>query len=185
MVILDSSIVVVALPSIQRALRFSTGNLEWVLSAYLLAFGGLLLLGGRSADLLGLRRMSMLGTGLFAVASLACGLAPSSAALICARVIQGVSAAIMTPTALSILMTLFQEGSERGAHISFARASLRLPLPALRRALRGARRPVGAAAVSSLRRSGSRAAPRHIRRPVHDRPARPRRATLERGAGRA
>src|SRR6201992_3337259 len=76
MVILDSSIVVVALPSIQADLGFSADDLQWVLSAYLLAFGGLLLLGGRSADLLGRRRMFIAGTALFATASLACGLAP-------------------------------------------------------------------------------------------------------------
>jgi EmrB/QacA subfamily drug resistance transporter len=113
MVILDSAIVVVALPSIETDLGFSAGNLQWVLSAYLLSFGGLLLLGGRSADLLGRRRMFMVGTGLFALASLVCGLAWSDVALIVARVVQGVAAAIMTPTALSLVMTTFQEGAER------------------------------------------------------------------------
>src|SRR4051812_28097947 len=113
MVILDSSIVVVALPSIDAELAFSTGDLQWVLSAYLLSFGGLLLLGGRAADLLGRRRVFMVGTGLFALASLACGLAGSVAALIAARVVQGVAAAIMTPTALSIVTTTFEEGAER------------------------------------------------------------------------
>ena len=113
MVILDSSIVVVALPSIDADLGFSTGDLQWVLSAYLLSFGGLLLLGGRAADLLGRRRLFMVGTGLFALASLACGLAGSVALLIAARVIQGVAAAIMTPTALSIVTTTFAEGAER------------------------------------------------------------------------
>jgi EmrB/QacA subfamily drug resistance transporter len=113
MVILDSAIVVVALPSIDGELGFSTGDLQWVLSAYLLSFGGLLLLGGRAADLLGRRRVFMVGTGLFALASLGCGLAGSEAALIAARVVQGVAAAIMTPTALSILTTTFEEGPER------------------------------------------------------------------------
>ena len=113
MVILDSAIVVVALPSIDADLGFSTGNLQWVLSAYLLSFGGLLLLGGRAADLLGRRRVFMVGTGLFALSSLACGLAGSDVALIAARVVQGVAAAIMTPTALSILTTTFEEGPER------------------------------------------------------------------------
>src|SRR5215218_9520101 len=105
MVILDSAIVVVALPSIDADLGFSTGDLQWVLSAYLLSFGGLLLLGGRAADLLGRRRLFVIGTSLFALASLACGLAGSGALLIAARVVQGVAAAIMTPTALSIVMT--------------------------------------------------------------------------------
>jgi EmrB/QacA subfamily drug resistance transporter len=113
MVILDSAIVVVALPSIDADLGFSAGDLQWVLSAYLLSFGGLLLLGGRAADLLGRRRVFMTGTVLFALASLACGLAPSAGALITARVVQGVAAAIMTPTALSIVTTTFEEGAER------------------------------------------------------------------------
>ena len=113
MVILDSAIVVVALPSIDADLAFSAGNLQWVLSAYLLSFGGLLLLGGRAADLLGRRRMFVVGTGLFALASLGAGLAGSTGALLTARAAQGVAAAIMTPTALSIVMTTFPEGAER------------------------------------------------------------------------
>jgi EmrB/QacA subfamily drug resistance transporter len=113
MVILDSAIVLVALPSIDADLAFSAGDLQWVLSAYLLSFGGLLLLGGRAADLLGRRRMFIAGTGLFALASLGAGLAGTSEALLTARAVQGVAAAIMTPTALSILMTTFPEGVER------------------------------------------------------------------------
>ena len=113
MVILDSAIVIVALPSIDADLAFSAGGLQWVLSAYLLSFGGLLLLGGRAADLLGRRRMFIAGTGLFAVASLGAGLAGTEGALLTARAVQGVAAAIMTPTALSIVMTTFPEGAER------------------------------------------------------------------------
>jgi EmrB/QacA subfamily drug resistance transporter len=113
MVILDSAIVVVALPSIDADLHFSAGDLQWVLSAYLLSFGGLLLLGGRAADLLGRRRVFMVGTALFALASLAAGLSGSVAALIAARVVQGMAAAVMTPTALSIVTTTFEEGAER------------------------------------------------------------------------
>jgi EmrB/QacA subfamily drug resistance transporter len=113
MVILDSAIVVVALPSIQADLGFSPNDLQWVLSAYALTFGGLLLLGGRAADLLGRRRVFIAGLALFTVASLLCGLAWSPAWLIAARAIQGVGAAIMTPTALSILTTTFEEGAER------------------------------------------------------------------------
>jgi EmrB/QacA subfamily drug resistance transporter len=105
--------VILGLPSIEADLGLSASGAQWVLSAYLLSFGGLLLLGGRSADLLGRRRMFMLGTALFLAASLACGLAWSGSALIAARVAQGVSAAIMAPTALSILMTTFPEGAER------------------------------------------------------------------------
>jgi EmrB/QacA subfamily drug resistance transporter len=113
MVILDASIVLVALPSIESDLGFSAANLQWVVSGYALSFGGLLLLGGRTADLLGRRRMFMVGTAVFALASLASGLATSEAVLIGGRVLQGVSAAIMSPTAMSILVTTFAEGPER------------------------------------------------------------------------
>jgi EmrB/QacA subfamily drug resistance transporter len=113
MVVLDGTIVLVALPSIQADLRFSEQGLQWVLSAYALTFGGLLLLGGRAADLLGRRRLFMAGVLLFTVASLMCGLAWSPAALLAARVVQGLGAAIMTPTALSIISTTFPEGPER------------------------------------------------------------------------
>jgi EmrB/QacA subfamily drug resistance transporter len=113
MVILDAQIVILGLPSIESDLGMSADAGQWVMSAYLLSFGGLLLLGGRSADLLGRRRMFMVGTGLFLVSSLACGLAWSGEVLIAARVVQGISAAIMAPTALSILMTIFDEGPER------------------------------------------------------------------------
>jgi EmrB/QacA subfamily drug resistance transporter len=113
MVILDAQIVILGLPSIEADLGLSAGGAQWVLSAYLLSFGGLLLLGGRSADLLGRRRMFIVGSGLFGLSSLACGLAWSGPVLIAARIVQGVSAAIMAPTALSILMTTFKEGAER------------------------------------------------------------------------
>ncbi|MGH3462150.1 MAG: MFS transporter [Kribbellaceae bacterium] len=113
MVILDTAIVVVALPSIQTDLGFSPSDLQWVLSAYALTFGGLLLLGGRAADLLGRRRVFMVGLAFFTLASLLCGLAWSPATLIGARAIQGIGAAILTPTALSILTTTFEEGAER------------------------------------------------------------------------
>lgn len=113
MVILDAQIVILALPSIEVELGFSAGGSQWVLSAYLLTFGGLLLLGGRSADLLGRRRMFMVGTALFLVSSLVCGLAWTASLLVAARAVQGVSAAIMAPTALSILLNTFAEGSER------------------------------------------------------------------------
>src|SRR5262245_33217607 len=113
MVLLDGTIVLVALPSIQADLGFSEQGLQWVLSAYALTFGGLLLLSGRAADLLGRRRLFMTGVLAFTAASLLCGLAWSPAALLAARVVQGVGAAIMTPTALSIITTTFEEGSER------------------------------------------------------------------------
>ena len=113
MVILDATAVYVAIPSIESDLGFSAGSVQWVTSAYLITFGGLQLLGGRSADLLGRRRVLMAGVALFVSSSLACGLAWSPEVLIAARVVQGVSAAIMAPTALSIVMTIFAEGPER------------------------------------------------------------------------
>ena len=113
MVLLDGTITIVALPSIGAGLRFSEQGLPWVLSAYALTFGGLLLLGGRAADLLGRRRVFMAGAVFFTTASLLCGLAWSPAALLAARVVQGAGAAIMTPTALSIISTTFTEGAER------------------------------------------------------------------------
>jgi EmrB/QacA subfamily drug resistance transporter len=113
MVILDANIVIVALPSIEADLGFSEQGLQWVISAYALTFAGLLLLGGRAADLLGRRRVFMVGLALFTAASLICGLAWSPGALIAARAVQGIGAAIMTPTALSIISTTFQEGPER------------------------------------------------------------------------
>jgi EmrB/QacA subfamily drug resistance transporter len=113
MVILDAAIVIVALPSIEADLGFSEQGLQWVISAYALTFAGLLLLGGRAADLLGRRRMFVVGVLFFTIASLVCGFAWSPATLIAARAVQGVGAAIMTPTALSIISTIFPEGSER------------------------------------------------------------------------
>ena len=113
MVVLDIAIVNVALPSIQVDLGFSQQNLQWVISAYALLFGGVLLLGGRLADLLGRRRLFIIGTVLFAVASLLAGFAWSEASLIGARALQGLGAAIITPAALSILTTTFAEGKER------------------------------------------------------------------------
>ncbi len=113
MVVLDIAIVNVALPSIQDDLGFSQENLQWVISAYALFFGGFLLLGGRAADLLGRRRVFIGGTILFTISSLLAGLAWSEASLIAARGFQGLGAAVITPAALSILMTTFAEGKER------------------------------------------------------------------------
>jgi EmrB/QacA subfamily drug resistance transporter len=113
MVILDVAIVNVALPSIQVDLGFSQENLQWVISAYALVFGGFLLLGGRSADLLGRRRVFIVGTVIFTLGSLLCGLAWSEAALISSRAFQGFGAALITPAALSILVATFAEGRER------------------------------------------------------------------------
>src|SRR5881628_21734 len=112
-VVLDASIVNVALPSIQKALDFSAANLQWVVNAYTLTFGGFLLLGGRAADLFGRRRVFMGGLVVFSLASLAGGLAQSEGWLITARAVQGLGAAIISPAALSIVMTTFAEGAER------------------------------------------------------------------------
>ena len=113
MVVLDIAIVNVALPSIQTDLGFSQENLQWVISAYALFFGGFLLLGGRAADLLGRRRLFLAGIVLFTAASLVSGLAWSEEALIGARALQGLGAAIISPAALAILMTTFAEGRDR------------------------------------------------------------------------
>ena len=113
MVVLDATIVNVALPHIQTALGFSGTNLEWVVNAYALAFGGLLLLGGRSGDLLGRRRVFIAGILLFTLASLAGGFATGQAWLLTARVFQGVGAAFAAPTALSLIAVTFPEGPPR------------------------------------------------------------------------
>jgi EmrB/QacA subfamily drug resistance transporter len=112
-VILDASIVNVALPSIGADLNFSQENLSWVVNAYVLVFGGFLLLGGRMADLLGRRRLFMIGLGVFALASLAGGLATSEGQLIAARAVQGLGAALLSPAALALVTVLFAEGAER------------------------------------------------------------------------
>src|SRR3954468_23981237 len=113
MVVLDIAVVNVALPSIQTDLGFSQEDLQWVISAYALLFGGFLLLGGRAADLLGRRRVFLVGLVVFTAASLLSGLAWSEGALIASRGLQGFGAAIVSPAALSILTTTFAEGSER------------------------------------------------------------------------
>jgi EmrB/QacA subfamily drug resistance transporter len=113
MVVLDATIVNVALPSIRTDLGFSADALQWVVNAYTLLFGGFLLLGGRAADLLGRRRMFLGGLALFAGASLAGGLASSEAVLIGARAVQGLGAALLSPAALSLVMTTFPPGRER------------------------------------------------------------------------
>jgi EmrB/QacA subfamily drug resistance transporter len=113
MVVLDFSIVNVALPSMQKDLNFSTQNLQWVVSAYSLTLGGFLLLGGRMADLYGRRLLFILGLALFSLASLAGGLAPSNVWLIIARAVQGLGAALVAPATLSLITTTFAEGSAR------------------------------------------------------------------------
>jgi EmrB/QacA subfamily drug resistance transporter len=113
MVVLDATIVNIALPRIHSALQFSETNLAWVLNAYTMTFGGLLLLGGRAGDLFGRRRMFVLGVGIFAVASLLGGFAQDQAWLLATRALQGVGGAIASPTALALIATNFDEGPER------------------------------------------------------------------------
>jgi EmrB/QacA subfamily drug resistance transporter len=113
MVVLDISIVNVALPSIQAELRFTASGLQWVVNAYTLTFAGFLLLGGRAADLFGRRRMFLAGLGMFTAASFVGGLAQSSGMLIGARALQGLGAAVLAPATLTILTTTFPEGAER------------------------------------------------------------------------
>ncbi|HEY1315793.1 MAG TPA: MFS transporter [Gaiella sp.] len=113
MTILDVAIVNVAIPSIQEDLDIAESTVQWVITAYAITFGGFLLLGGRMADLLGRRRIFIVGLVLFTLASLACGLASSAGVLIASRAVQGVGAAIISPAALSIVTTTFSEGAER------------------------------------------------------------------------
>src|SRR5438552_316235 len=113
MVILDATIVNVALPSIQRGLHFSSSDLQWVVNAYTLVFGGFLLLGGRAADLLGRKRLFAAGIALFSLASLLNGLAQSSGMLIVGRGLQGLGGALVAPAALSIITTTFTDNDDR------------------------------------------------------------------------
>jgi len=113
MTIVDLTIVNVSLPTIGRALHFSESNLQWVVTAYGITFGGFLLLGGRAADLLGRRRIFMLGLAVFTAASLGCGLARNDGQLIALRGLQGFGAAVVLPAALSIVMNMFAEGADR------------------------------------------------------------------------
>src|SRR5215813_12673924 len=113
MVVLDATIVNVALPSIQKDLNLSEGNLQWIVNAYTLVFGGFLLLGGRAGDLIGRKRIFLVGLVIFTTASLLDGLASSEAMLIGSRALQGLGAALISPAALSIISTTFEEGAER------------------------------------------------------------------------
>ena len=120
MVVLDATIVNVALPSIQTDLHLSEGNLQWIVNAYTLFFGGFLLLGGRLSDLLGRKRLFLIGLVVFTGASLLDGLAGSEGMLIGARALQGLGAALISPAALSIIATTFEEGAERARALAVA-----------------------------------------------------------------
>jgi MFS family permease len=117
-VVLDSAIINVALPAIKAALRFDAATLQWVLTAYILTFGGFLMLGGRTADLYGRRRVLVLGLAGFGLFSLLTGFATSASMLIAWRALQGLAGAFMAPTALSILLTTYAEGHERNQALS-------------------------------------------------------------------
>ena len=114
MIVLDVTIVNVALPSIQEQLRFSTSSLAWVVNAYLIAFGGLLLLAGRLGDLIGRRRIFLAGVALFTSASLLCGVAPAAGWLVAARFIQGVGGAMTSAVILGMIVTMFTDASRAG-----------------------------------------------------------------------
>ena len=129
MVILDVSIVNVALPSIKDALGFSTTGLQWVLNAYTLTFAGFLLLGGSASDLFGRRRTFFTGTLIFSGASLLCALAPSAGFLLAARALQGIGGAILSPATLAIIATSFDEGPRVTAHSASGARSVRSGQP--------------------------------------------------------
>src|SRR5215207_366409 len=113
LVVLDASIVYIALPSIQTELGFSQYGLAWVMDAYMLTFGGFMLIGGRAADVLGRRRVLVVGLVVFAAASLACGIAAHSWQLVAARAAQGLGAAIVSPAAMALVTDIFDEGPDR------------------------------------------------------------------------
>src|SRR4051812_23457212 len=113
MIVLDSTIVNVALPSIREDLRFTETSLVWVVNAYMLTFGGCLLLGGRLGDIYGHRKLFLVGITLFTVASLACGLANTQVLLITARAVQGIAGAVVSAVSLSLIMNMFTEAGER------------------------------------------------------------------------
>src|SRR2546428_1853162 len=113
MIVLDTTIVNVALPSIRQDLGFSQTSLAWVVNAYLLTFGGFLLLGGRLGDLFGHRRLFLIGISLFTVASVACGVSTTQGLLVAARAVQGLGGAVVSAVALSLMMNLFTEQGER------------------------------------------------------------------------
>jgi MFS family permease len=123
MIVLDVTIVGVALPSIREDLGFSESSLAWVANAYLLTFGGFLLLAGRLGDLFGHRRLFLLGTALFTLASLGCGLATSQAVLVGSRAVQGLGGAVVSAVALSIIVILFIEPAERAKAMGVSASS--------------------------------------------------------------
>ncbi len=157
MIILDSTVVNVALPSIQKDLGFSQSNLAWVVNAYLITFGGLLLLAGRLGDLIGRKRLFMAGLVLFTFASLLCGLAQSQAVLIAARFVQGIGGALTSAVILGMVVTMFPEPARAGQARSASTASSRRPAPrsACCSAASSRRPSTGTGSSSSTSRLGS------------------------------
>ena len=161
MVVLDATITNVALPSIETDLGLSTTDLQWIINGYTLLFGGFLLLGGRAADLFGRKRLFIAGMALFSLASLACALATSAEALIAARAVQGLGAALVSPAALAIIVTTFS-GQERTRALGiWARSPPAAPRSACCSAASSPRRCPGSGSSSSTSRSAS---PRFSRR---------------------
>jgi MFS family permease len=155
-IVIDASIVNVALPSIGGGLHFAPTDLSWVVNAYTLTFGGFLLLGGRMADLLGRRRMFMLGLVLFSLASFAGGIAQSEGWLLAARAAQGLGAAMVSPAALSIITVTFADGAERNRALGiWGRSWARAAPPACFSAGSSPAASTGAGCCSSTSRSGS------------------------------
>ena len=193
MLLVDDTIVNVALPSIQADLGFSESGLTWVANAYFLAFGGFLLLGGKAADLLGRRRVLVVALGAFATASAVCGLAPSSGVLVAARGVQGLAGAFLSPAALSILLATFPSGRQRtqalGAWAALTGIGRRDRAPRGRRARRALRLALGLPHQRPRRPRGRAArAPRRPGRPAAGHgaraPRRARRAPRDRSAAR-
>jgi MFS family permease len=156
MVILDVSIVNVALPSIKSSLGFSDTGLQWVVNAYTLTFAGFLMLGGRACDIFGRREVFLAGTAMFAIASLACAVAESQSLLLGARALQGLGGATISPAGLAIIASSFAEGSERNRALGVwgAMAGLGAP-PAPSSAASSPSRSAGRRSSSSTSRSGS------------------------------
>ena len=160
MVVLDVAIVNVALPTIKTDLGFSESSLQWVVTAYSILFGGMLLLGGRMADLLGRRRLFMAGLALFTASSLLDGLAWSEGSLIAFRSLQGLGAALVSPAALSILTVMFAEGRDRNKALGiWGAVSGSGALPACSSAARSRARSAGRGCSSSMSPSASRCSP--------------------------
>ena len=174
MVVLDATIVNIALPDIAGALHFSPANLSWVITAYTLAFGGFLLLGARAGDLLGRRRVFIAGIALFTAASFLGGVAPWSGWLLAARALQGIGGALAAPSALALLMTMFQDGQERVRAIGWYTA-VSIGGGAIGLILGGLLTAVGVLAMGAVRQRADRLGGHRAGTPPAHRDAQPQR----------